>query len=209
MQQKSEEQLNQEKKIRQQKPIQLYEYNPIWPKLAEQSAKELKEIMMPDLDNDPKIKGFQHIGSTSIKGMAGTRFIDLAVMVKDVPLSNEVSQNLKKNGYLDLGMDHMDGGQWFQKRNEDQDFDKVGEAVVIHAFAGEKGLQSFKQFIAFRDYLNHDEKAKNQYLFVKKSLEKENQPFIGYKKKKSEFVKQISEESVKWADKNNLWEKYK
>lgn len=129
----------------------------------------------------------EHIGSTAIKNMMAKPILDILVAVDDIlNVDNSVIKGLKTIGFLRLKVE----------RPNEIVFAKFTDNTYrvkthfIHLVEYEKEL--WKNFIFFRDYLNDNEHARNEYLDIKLDyFKKQTSGINAYTKYKEAFVKNI------------------
>ncbi|AZU65026.1 GrpB family protein [Neobacillus mesonae] len=128
-----------------------------------------------------------HIGSTAIKGMMAKPILDILVAVDDLTTVDiSIINGLKSIGFLRLRV---------QRPNEivfakfaDQTYQV--KTHYIHLVEFEKEL--WKDLIFFRDYLNANEKSREEYLNLKLDYIKKHSTGVNaYTDHKEKFVKSI------------------
>jgi GrpB-like predicted nucleotidyltransferase (UPF0157 family) len=89
--------------------------------------------------------GIEHVGSTSVPGLAGKPTIDVAVAVSSTPLPAEAAGRLVALGYEDAGAESRAGEHRFRKGGT------VPREVIVHVVA--QGSQQWDDLVRFRDAL--------------------------------------------------------
>ncbi|PFK63485.1 dephospho-CoA kinase [Priestia megaterium] len=161
--------------------VRLVDYTPEW---NEEFIRVKKEIMA----NTPlKENQIEHIGSTAIKGMSAKPILDILVGVNDLQNFNRtIISGLKKVGFLQLRVE-IPGKVVFAKFTDKTHQEKTH---YIHLVEFQKEL--WNNLIFFRDYLNSNETAREQYLEVKlEYLKKTSTGINEYTHYKQEFVTNI------------------
>ena len=142
-----------------------------------------------DILNSITIQGnrIEHIGSTAIKDMVAKPILDLVVGVDDIENVNKaIFQGLKEAGFLRLRV---------QRPNEivlakftDETYEE--KTHYIHLVKYNNDL--WNNLIFFRDYLNSNESAREQYKNLKMEfVEEKNGGIDEYTDYKEQFVKEI------------------
>ena len=129
----------------------------------------------------------EHIGSTAIKNMMAKPILDILVAVDDLlKVDNSIIEGLKAIGFLRLKVE----------RPNEIVFAKFTDNTYrvkthfIHLVEFEKEL--WKNIIFFRDYLNDNENARNEYMELKLNyLKKHSTGIHAYTEYKEDFVKVI------------------
>lgn len=162
------------------KQIKVIEYDPKWPQLFEEAAAVIKNALG---DNYVSV---QHIGSTSVPGLAAKPKIDIIAEAYECKQSIE---QLKVVGYQYKGEWNIPFKYGFTKRD--------GVEINLHLY--EKGYPEVELNIKFRDYLRHNQSACDEYQQLKYTLlsdqdsyyKSDNSLFTGYTLGKDPFIKKI------------------
>jgi GrpB-like predicted nucleotidyltransferase (UPF0157 family) len=163
--------------------VVLAEYDRTWPLAFHRESIRLLEATRGLL------VGIEHIGSTSVPGLAAKPIIDMLAEVDQVELNSApLVPLLQPLGYLDRSAEFTDrllfsGGSSPMTHN-------------LHIVA--RGTASLRNEILFRDRMRRDPAAASQYLALKRTLASRtyDDPH-GYSRAKSEFVVTIVDEEHK------------
>lgn len=101
----------------------------------------------------------EHVGSTSVKGLAAKPIIDLDVVVKDAEVPKAVEQ-LAKIGYIHEGNLGIEGREAFH-------YDGKEHLKPHHLYVCPESSLELKRHIAFRDYLRSHPEAVQEYSAIK------------------------------------------
>ena len=142
------------------------EIHPHDPRLIEQAETErarLKELLEPWL-----VDGVvEHVGSTSVPGLAAKRIIDLMAQVADLDaVVDQASQKLNADGWHYVPPD-LDGRPWrrfFVKP------DPTGQRRYAHLHLIQAGHPRWAQQLEFRDALRRDDELAATYANLKRRL---------------------------------------
>lgn len=135
-----------------QRKISVLKHDPLWAVRFKKAAAELEKVLG---DNAVTI---EHIGSTSVVGLAAKPIIDILVEVKDLVLLDEQQSAIEALGYVARGENTIVGRRYFQKGG-------VQRTHHIHAF--QTGNPHLTEHRAFRDYLFEHPRIADEYAQVK------------------------------------------
>ena len=159
--------------------IEIMPYNPEW-KTEFKKIKMMIESYIGDL-----ILRIEHIGSTSIEGLAAKPIIDIDVVIESYDILPDIIQRLEKEGYKHQGNLGIEGREAFQRTFKD-DFMKY------HLYVCPKDSKGYLEHIALRDYLSSNKAARTEYEALKYKLVENYQNDIDrYCKGKTGFIKEI------------------
>ncbi|WP_404407049.1 GrpB family protein [Jeotgalibacillus malaysiensis] len=163
--------------------VRLVDYTPEWDDEFIRVKKEIVEYT--NLDESR----IQHIGSTAIKRMSAKPIIDILVGVEDLRMVGKpLLQKFSKIGFLRLKVDRP--GEIILAKFTNDTYDE--KTHIIHLVEYQKKL--WGNLVFFRDYLNSNETARNEYLELKIDyLKKSSKGINEYTDFKEEFVKSIFE----------------
>lgn len=148
------------------RPIRVIPYQERWPQEFAAIATDLREVL------GDCVLAIDHIGSTSVPGLAAKDVIDIQLTVADL-LDPEIPKRLKQGGYTrftaeftDSFVGMADDSPELQKRMARQ---KEGQRR-IHIHIREKGRFNQRYPLLFRDYLRASEVTRNAYALLKERL---------------------------------------
>ena len=123
----------------------------------------------------------EHIGSTSVSGLAGKPLIDILGVVADISTADNFEEPLKQLGYEFLGQYVMEGSRLFIKEKE-------GERLVnLHFF--EQGHPHIDAMLKLRDYFRTHPAVVAEYSQLKFDLvQKYPEDYGSYRKYKDEWM---------------------
>ncbi|MFN7094216.1 MAG: GrpB family protein [Burkholderiales bacterium] len=171
--------------------VEIHFYNKKWPALYQKEKKAILE------DLNPLIKDIQHIGSTSIPGLAAKPTIDICIGVEDLTHESvkDIIFQLEKLGYDYLHFLE----QGIPERRYLQKVDEYGNHLV-HIHIVDINGEIWNNYISFRDYLiehplerSHYEKLK---LYLKDKFHHDREK---YTDSKSAHIKEVLHKAKKWA----------
>ena len=166
--------------------VKLVDYTPEW----NDEFKRVKSDILQNLDiEDNRI---EHIGSTAIKGMSAKPILDILVGVDDIQNVDEaIFSGLKNVGFLRLRVERPN--EIVLAKFTDKTYEE--KTHFIHLVEFQKEL--WNNLIFFRDYLNSNEEAREEYLKIKlEYLKKSTTGVNEYTDYKEEFVKNIFKKRI-------------
>jgi GrpB-like predicted nucleotidyltransferase (UPF0157 family) len=157
-------------------PIHLAPADPTWPRQYAEVAARIRQAL------GPVAVVVEHVGSTSVPGLAAKPFLDVLLLVPDPRAEAAYVPQLEAAGFLL----HVREPDWYQHRF----FRAPDPEVQIHVFA--VGSEEAERMLLFRDRLrtNADERA--LYEETKRRLAARSWTRVqDYADAKSEVVQQI------------------
>ena len=157
-------------------PIHLAEYDPEWPRLYEREAERIGAAL------GPKVLRIEHVGSTSVPGLAAKPLIDIALVVADTTDEDAYVPPLEAAGYV-LRIREPD---WFEHRL----FKGPDTNVNVHTFS--EGCDEVDRMVGFRDWLRAHDEDRDLYLAAKRELAQREWRYVqNYADAKSAVVRDI------------------
>lgn len=137
-------------------PITLADYDPGWPVLFAREAARIRAAL------GGRAVQVEHVGSTSVPGLAAKPIIDILLAVPDSSDEQAYVPALQAAGYV-LRAREPD---WFEHRL----FKGPDTDINLHVFTA--GAAEIDQMLLFRDQLRAHDADRNAYLQVKRDLAK-------------------------------------
>lgn len=109
------------------------------------------------------ILGIEHVGSTSIPGLASKPIIDLDVVIEDMTQFSVIIERLDQAGFDHEGNLGVEGREAFRRRYDDG-------CMAYHLYVCPKDGKGFLEHIVFRDYLRLHPDAAREYERIKVDL---------------------------------------
>lgn len=139
--------------------VTLHEYNPGWP-----SSYRAQEAAIRAALGDTAL-AVDHIGSTSVPGLAAKPVIDIALVVPDSSDEPSYVPALERAGFrLQVREPHLHQHRMLAKRREDGD----DESVNLHVYTD--GCTESHRDIRFRDWLRGHDDDRDRYERTKREL---------------------------------------
>jgi GrpB-like predicted nucleotidyltransferase (UPF0157 family) len=165
-----------EKVIPHNGPITLAEYNPQWPALFAREAARIRAVL-----GDAAVR-VEHVGSTSVPGLAAKPIIDILLAVPDSADEQTYAPALEAAGYV-LRIREPD---WFEHRL----FTGPDTTINLHMFT--VGAAEIDRMLLFRDWLRANDADRDAYLQVKRDLARRTWRHVQhYADSKTAIVQQI------------------
>ncbi|MGC2239771.1 MAG: GrpB family protein [Acidimicrobiia bacterium] len=134
--------------------IRLVEYDREWPRLYDEEEARVRTVL------EGRVIRLEHVGSTSVPGLAAKPIIDIVLAVADSSDEGSYVPNLQSASYS-LRVREPD---WFQHRL----FKGPVADVNLHVFS--EGSTEIDRMILFRDWLRAHEDDRLEYERVKREL---------------------------------------
>lgn len=134
--------------------IEIVEYDPRWSNLYEQARSPLAEAL-GSLALD-----IQHVGSTSVPGLAAKPIIDIAVAITSYPLSSATIEAVEALGYEHRGENGIPRREYFTRKTP----------FPCHVHMNELDSEDYRNLVLFRDYLRAHPQAAHQYEQLKRDI---------------------------------------
>lgn len=134
--------------------IYLANYDPAWPQLFEREAERIQGVL------GDRVLLLEHIGSTSILGLAAKPRIDILLVVADSGDEDSYVPALESAGY----MLHIREPNWHQHRL----FKGPDTAINLHVFS--PGCGEIDRLLLFRNWLRSNASDRRLYERTKREL---------------------------------------
>ena len=163
------------------------EYDPAWPDLFVRERPVLEAAL------GACVEVIEHIGSTSVPGLAAKPVIDVLVGVSEISDVDGCADAMQAAGYEALGENGLPGRRYFRKRNA------AGERLFhVHVYASDSA--AYHRHLVFRDYLlAHPGRAAEYGAFKRKLAAQDLPDRVSYVSGKADLVARIEAEALEWA----------
>jgi GrpB-like predicted nucleotidyltransferase (UPF0157 family) len=157
-------------------PIQIVDYDPEWPHLYEREAKRVQSTL------GERVLLIEHVGSTSVPGLAAKPKIDILLVVANSADESAYVPALESAGYV-LRIREPD---WYEHRM----FKGPDTDINLHVFSS--GCTEIDRMLQFRDWLRSDESDRLLYEHTKRELARINWKYTqNYADAKTTVVQEI------------------
>lgn len=160
----------------------LADYDPQWPQAYLEHAQRIRAAL------GPAAVQIEHIGSTSVPGLAAKPIIDVLVTVKDITAEEDYLDQLLHVGY-DLRV-REPGHRLVRTPARD-----------VHVHVMEAGDKAASDYLLFRDHLRADTEDRDLYERTKRALiEQDWADMNAYAEAKTGVITEIKERARKSAE---------
>lgn len=142
--------------------ITIVNYHAAWPALFEREAAVLFRALGGSALGERPIR-IEHIGSTSIPGMAAKPIIDMMVAVASRAQARELIPVLEDIGYLHRAHDTIPERLFFAR-------ERAAEIRTHHLNLAKPDSGFWRDQLSFRDYLRSHDQIAAEYVELKKRL---------------------------------------
>lgn len=157
-------------------PVVLVDYDPSWPVVFQREAQRLESTL------GDRARRIEHVGSTSVPGLAAKAIIDIALAVARSDDEAAYLADLEAGGY-GLRIREPD---WYEHRM------LKGPAANINLHVFTDGCPEIERMVRFRDILRPRDEERELYARVKRALALQTWEYLqGYADAKSEVVEEI------------------
>jgi GrpB-like predicted nucleotidyltransferase (UPF0157 family) len=156
--------------------IEVADYDPAWPRLFEREADRIRAVL------GRRVVQLEHVGSTSVPGLAAKPIIDILLVVPDSGDEPAYLPELEAAGYLLV----IREPEWQQHRV----FKGPDTDVNLHVYS--PGSPEIERYLRFRDRLRSDPADRERYQRVKRGLAQRDWRYVQqYADAKTEVVEEI------------------
>ncbi len=157
-------------------PVLLAEYDPAWPALFAREAARIRSVL------GDHVRLLEHVGSTSIPGLAAKPIIDVVLAVVDSSDEAAYVPPMEAAGYVL----RIREPEWFEHRL----FKGPDTQVNVHVFT--EGSSEIGRMLAFRDRLRHHDDERRFYEQAKRALAVRDWKYVQhYADAKTEVIEAI------------------
>ncbi|HEY6284718.1 MAG TPA: GrpB family protein [Ktedonobacteraceae bacterium] len=157
-------------------PIQIVDYDPDWPRLYKREAERVKSTL------GDRVLLIEHVGSTSVPGLAAKPKIDMLLVVADSADESAYVPALEAAAYV-LRIREPD---WYEHRM----FKGPDTDINLHVFSS--GCREIGRMLLFRDWLRSNESDRRLYERTKRELARNDWKYMqNYADAKTAVVEEI------------------
>ena len=164
------------------KHVVVLPYDEAWKKDFEEIKAELMAVL------DGLVLSVEHVGSTSVPGLAAKPIIDIDVIIEDTDCFEKVKTALETIGYQHEGDLGIPGREAFKYHGKEH-------LRKHHLYVCVKDSDELKRHLSFRDYLRTHPEAVKEYGRIKEEGARlypyDIDSYIGYK---APFIENIYEQ---------------
>jgi GrpB-like predicted nucleotidyltransferase (UPF0157 family) len=153
----------------------------------------IKQVISKSLNN--LIIDIEHVGSTSVPGLAAKPILDIDIVIENYDVFPEVNHMLQKIGYLHQKEWSFEGREAFGRIDKLAPWNGKGtQWMTHHLYVCDKDSEELSRHIAFREYLRYNREAAIEYESIKKNLNITAKNRNAYTLGKNEFINNILKE---------------
>jgi GrpB-like predicted nucleotidyltransferase (UPF0157 family) len=157
-------------------PIHIVAYDPQWPRLFEREAKRIRATL------GDQVLLLEHVGSTSVSGLAAKPRIDLLLVVANSAEESAYVPALEAAAYVL----RIREPEWYEHRM----FNGPDTAINLHVFS--PGCPEIDRMLLFRNWLRNNASDRQLYEFTKRELARLDWKYTqNYADAKSSVVEEI------------------
>lgn len=139
-------------------PIKVVPYDPTWPQSFQATARRLRALFPPTIPIS-----IEHVGSTSVPGLAAKPILDIDIVVQRADLPSATSV-LKAAGYEHRGDQGVPGREAFRLPQPSANEPRVNLYLCV------EGVLALRNHLAVRDVLRENADLRDEYAQVKRRL---------------------------------------
>ncbi len=156
-------------------------YDPAWKERFDAEAGQLRPVFGESL------RAIEHVGSTSVPGLAGKPTIDILVTMNSIHEADALSRQIEALGYTALGDYINQGSRLFAKERDNTRF------VNLHVF--EAASPKVAAMLKLRDYFRNHPAVVAEYSQLKLDLfHRYPNDYASYRKYKDEWMEEIKKQ---------------
>ncbi|WP_410765443.1 GrpB family protein [Haloferax sp. DFSO60] len=158
--------------------VELVPYDPRWRDTYDREVARLE----PHIGEYALV--FEHVGSTSIPGLAAKPVLDMLVLVSDLDETDALAHELEQLGYEERDNDDVQDRRFFARGPE--------SCRTHYQSVTERGSDCHREQVVFRDALRADSGLRDEYESLKRDLEsahRENR--ASYTAAKASFIQSV------------------
>ena len=157
--------------------IEVVDYDPEWPRLFEREADRIRAVL------GKRAVQLEHVGSTSVPGLAAKPIIDIMLVVPDSGDELAYVPDLEAAGYVLVIRE--------AERQQHRVFKGPDTNVNLHVYS--PGSPEIERYLIFRDRLRSDPADRERYQHVKRELARRDWRYVQqYADAKTEVVERSS-----------------
>jgi GrpB-like predicted nucleotidyltransferase (UPF0157 family) len=153
--------------------VEVVEYDDVWPARFTAEADQIRAAL------GSQLRKIEHVGSTSVPGLAAKPIVDVALSVESFDA-------------LDIAALEELGYRYVQEYDEETPNRRYFSKPGYHVHAYEQDHEEFLDYVRFRDYLRTHDEDRDAYGALKLRLARDCEP-AEYQDAKSPFVARLVE----------------
>jgi GrpB-like predicted nucleotidyltransferase (UPF0157 family) len=164
--------------------VHLADYDPSWPQLFEREARRICAAL------GDRVLLLEHVGSTSVPGLAAKPKIDILLAVENSADEAAYVPDMEAAGYVL----HIREPEWHEHRL----FKGPDTVINLHVFSFESARSEIERMLLFRDWLRSNEADRQLYERAKRKLAARKWKYVqNYADAKTEVVEEIMQRAAR------------
>jgi len=164
--------------------ISVVDYDPLWPRVFDKEKTILAQICGSNAIS------IEHIGSTSVEGLAAKAIIDILIEVKSLNQLDCIDSDFQRAGYVVKGENEIDGRRYFQKG---------GPKRSHHVHAFKTNDAQLLRHRSFKAYLLAHKGIADDYGYLKKeAAQRSLNDAQAYMLHKHDFIEHHQQLALRW-----------
>lgn len=169
-----------------QSMVTIVDYDPGWP-----ARYDVERAIVGAAFGESAVL-MEHIGSTSVPGLAAKPIIDIVVAAHRIPLPASCVSAMEAIGYESMGEYGIPGREYFRKHRP------APRTCHVHVYAvGDKHVAAH---LLFRDYLRSHPTEADRYGALKRELARASLDGPEFSAGKAELIAELLERAREWRD---------
>jgi len=168
--------------------VTIVDYSRGWPKLFEQERDLVIKVLKVLKVLGKAVARIEHIGSTSVPGLAAKPIVDIMVGLRDFADADDATPKIIALGYTYVKYDDFMERRFFKKINQ--------SSISYHIHMVEVDSPFWERHSLFRDYLRKNPNVAKEYGLLKKKLAKRGwKDTNDYADAKTQFIRKVEEQA--------------
>lgn len=164
--------------------IEIVDYNPAWPDLFEREAERMRSVV------GEHVISIEHVGSTSVPGLAAKPIVDICPVVDDMDTAWTVSELLDEADWPRVN--ERGSKPWI----EHQRAAASGQMYNVHIRPREAAIE---KYLLLREYLRDHSAIRDEYARVKREAAENHPHDVGSNTEAKDDIIQTAKERAREA----------
>ncbi len=165
--------------------VSIIDYDEKWAAIFEEEKALLQRLL-----NDVHVE-IEHIGSTSVAGLAAKPIVDIMIGLEDLSIADQLIPKIIESNYTYIKAyeSEMPDRRYFTRGLQNQDTHHLHMVAI--------GGEFWTRHLLFRNYLRVNSNARDEYMGLKKELAKRDWKDVNeYCEAKTAFIRRAEEAAV-------------
>ncbi|MBD3581309.1 GrpB family protein [Flavobacterium selenitireducens] len=162
--------------------IKIEPYSSLWP-IAYKQLRDVYELHLEGLFQE-----IQHVGSTSVDGLAAKPILDIDIIIEGEAQLAEIIYRLQDLGYSYVGTLGLPGRHAFTAKEPNVPLKGEAKCMSHNLYVCINGSLSLENHLQFRDYLRAHPESVKEYATLKRELASKARTLEWYVAQKTAFI---------------------